>query len=350
MTEPRNLWPGLARGSITRKQTLIIMLTSSVSLLLACGGFVAYEVITFRQKTIENLSILADIVANNSAAALDFRNEKNAEENLATLRFDSSIEGAWILDRNGKIFAEFNNSEKPAVSWPLLGVDQHSFTSDTLMLQRPIKSDGKTIGSVCLRSNLAALYTRLWKYASIAGILLLASTLVAFVLSLRLQRVISKPVLDLVRTARTVALEKNYSIRVQKHSEDEIGTLIDGFNEMLRQIQERDSALQAGRDGLEKRVQERTGELQLEIVERRKAEQALWESEQLYAQIALNASDVLYVVHMDTGQVDWFGQIDRVLGYEEGRDRRFAVGYNMREDGWGMLAWPIPGRNREEED
>src|ERR1051325_1211860 len=85
-----------------------------------------------------------------------------------------------------------------------------------------------------------------------------------------------------------------------------------------RQIEERDAALQAARDDLEKRVGERTVELRQEIGERRKAEQALWESEQLYAQIALNASDVLYVVHMDTKQIDWFGQIDKALGYKEG--------------------------------
>ena len=77
MTELKNSWPGLARGSITRKQTLVIMLTSSVSLLLACAGFVAYEVITFRQKTIENLSILADIVANKSGKYSSWRASMN---------------------------------------------------------------------------------------------------------------------------------------------------------------------------------------------------------------------------------------------------------------------------------
>ena len=312
----------LRRGSITRKQTLVIMLTSCLSLLLACGGFVAYEVITFRQTMVENLSTLGDIVANNSTTAVDFNLQEGAEKNLAMLRSERSVEAAWILNKEGLVFAEYFSKTNRRTAAPLLAHGQHFFDKDALVMQRPIRHDGEIIGSVCLRSNLDAFYSRLRQYASIAGILLLASTLLALLLSLRLQRVISRPILSLAETARTVAQDRNYTVRAVKQSEDEIGTLIDGFNEMLRQIQERDAALQRARDGLEKRVEERTGELQMEIVERRKAEQALWESEQLYAQIALNASDVLYVVHLDTGQVDWFGQIDKVLGYEEGEFAR----------------------------
>jgi len=320
MSERTQFWRGLRQGSITRKQTLVIMLTSCVSLLLACGGFVAYELITFRRTMVENLSTLGDIVANNSTTAVDFGLQEGATNNLAMLRSERSIEAAWILNKDGRVFADyFRQSARPArQAAPLLADGQHLFTGDSLVIQRPIQQDHEVIGSVCLRSNLVAFYTRLRQYGTIAGILLLASALLAFLLSIRLQRVISRPILDLAQTARSVAQDKNYAVRATKHAEDEIGTLIDGFNDMLRQIQERDAALQAARDGLEKRVEERTGELQMEIVERRKAEQALWESEQLYAQIALNASDVLYVVHMDTGQVDWFGQIDNALGYEEG--------------------------------
>jgi PAS domain S-box-containing protein len=173
-----------------------------------------------------------------------------------------------------------------------------------------------------LESNLEALYLRLQQYACIAGILLLASTLVAFLLSSRLQRVLSRPILELAETVRVVAQEKDYSVRARPQNEDELGQLIDGFNEMLGQIQQRDAALQLAHDGLEKRVKERTHELQEQIKERKNAEEALWQSEQLYAQIALNASDVLYVVHSGPGRIDWFGQIDHVLGYEEGEFNR----------------------------
>ena len=311
------------RQSIRRKQMQVIMLTSCASLLLACGGFVAYEVITFRQAMVDNLTTMADIVANNSTVPLKFNIRKGAQDNLAMLRSERSVEAAWILTRDGQVFAELQSTNKGyRATLPLLARDHYMFTSDALVLQRPIKLDGDVLGAVCLRSNLTALYSRLWQYASIAGILLLASSLTAFLLSLRMQRVLSRPILELAETARIVAQERNYSVRAEKRSEDEIGLLYDGFNEMLVQIQQRDAALESARESLEKRVEERTGELQMEIVERRKAEQALWESEQLYAQIALNASDVLYVVHPENGKIDWFGQIDNALGYEDGRFAR----------------------------
>ncbi len=323
----------MRRTSIKRKQMLVIMLTSCVSLLLACGGFVAYEIITYRQTVVENLTVLGDILANNSAAAVQFNVRNNADETLALLASEKSIEAAWILNRDGSVFASYHSGRGATNSVAILASGQHFFDRDALLLQRPISWKGNVIGAVCLRSNLSAFDARLWRYASIAGILLLLSALVAFALTLALQRGMLRPILDLAELSRSVAADQNYSVRAEKHADDEIGTLFDGFNEMLRQIQERDVALQGARDGLERRVAERTGELQLEIVERRKAEQALWESEQLYAQIALNASDLLYVVHTQTGQIDWFGQIDGALGYNEGE-------YERTLDAWEMSIHP----------
>ncbi len=330
MTEKTQRRLRFGQASITRKQMVVIMLTSCMSLLLACGGFVAYELITFRSAMVDQLSTLADIVAHNSTAAVQYGVQKSAADNLAMLRSERSIEAAWIFTPGGKLFAEYQSRRRNPLAPPNLAIGDHYFTRDALVLERPIRLEDEVIGSVCLHSNLQALYSRLWQYASLAAILLLASSLLAFLLSLRFQRVMSKPILDLAETARAVAQDKNYSIRALKNSHDEIGTLIDGFNDMLRQIQERDAALQAARDGLEKRVAERTRELQQEIGERRRAERALWESEQLYAQIALNASDVLYVVHMATRQIDWFGQIDKALGYQEGEFERTCSVWEQR--------------------
>src|SRR5215218_3507934 len=97
------------RPSITRKQTLVIMLTSCVSLLLACAGFVAYEVITFRAGMVDSFSALGDIVANNSTAAVQFNVQKGAEENLVMLRSQRNIEAAWILTKDDTVFAEYHS-------------------------------------------------------------------------------------------------------------------------------------------------------------------------------------------------------------------------------------------------
>jgi len=129
-------------------------------------------------------------------------------------------------------------------------------------LARPIAYKGETIGVVYLESDMRALSSRLWRYAGIVGLVFLALLFVALGLSLQLQRLISDPILDLAQLARSVASEKNYSVRAAKQSNDELGQLVDGFNEMLGQIQTRDLALQSARDGLEKRVEERTRELE----------------------------------------------------------------------------------------
>jgi PAS domain S-box-containing protein len=68
-------------------------------------------------------------------------------------------------------------------------------------------------------------------------------------------RDITVPLQGLAGIARQIASGTgNYSVRVNKRRDDELGVLIDAFNEMLKQIQERDEAL-------EKRVADRTEEV-----------------------------------------------------------------------------------------
>src|SRR6185503_19564452 len=110
-------------------------------------------------------------------------------------------------------------------------------------------------------SDFSEIRERLHRLAWIVGAVMLVVILVAYFLAARLQRVISGPVSDLAAIVGRVAAEKDFSIRAQKRGDDELGRLIDGFNEMLGQIQGRDSALQAAHDSLERRVDERTASL-----------------------------------------------------------------------------------------
>src|SRR4030095_8353553 len=216
-------------ASIQRKQTLVIMLTSCVALVMACAGFITLEVITFRSAMVQNLSTLAGIIANNNTAALQYGDRKDAQETLTVRRGETSIEVVWILDSRRAAFAEYRRSGAPHLALPSLppGAD-HSFTGDSLILQTPVSHQGELIGYVCIESNLHALHARLRQYASIAGLLLIASALVALMISMRLQRLISRPILGLANMAHAVASGKaSFAARATKEKDDEIGQLID---------------------------------------------------------------------------------------------------------------------------
>ncbi|NVM21790.1 MAG: response regulator [Desulfobacterales bacterium] len=263
--------------SIRHKLQAIIMLTSTIVLLLASGVFVTNALITFRRSMIENLSTLAEVIGTNSTASLVFDDQNSAIETLAALEAEPHITSACIYTKDGEIFAKYSRMHGDAISVKSKGGEHHlrgsrresqkvieeghGFHGDYLDLFKRIILDGDMIGTVYLQSDLQGLYSRLRWYAVICAIVMLTSMFVAYLLSSRFQRLISKPILHLVQAMKVVSEEKNYSIRVKKQGNDELGVLFDGFNEMLSQIHVRDRELRQHREHLEERVARRTAEL-----------------------------------------------------------------------------------------
>jgi PAS domain S-box-containing protein len=300
--------------SIRQKQILIIMLTTGVALLLACATFVSFETVHFRRDMVQNLSTLAKIIGNNSVAALDFNDPQAAGETLSGLTAQSNIIGACVYSKSGNIFAQYDRPSAGARFRPPSKPQAagHLFGQESLALIEPINSKGDVIGAIYLESDMRGLQSKLTQFAAITAAVFLLTLLVAFLLSAQLQRLISEPILELVRTARAVAQDKDYSVRVVNRRTDEIGVLMDGFNEMLTQIQHRDAALQSGRDGLEARVAERTAELATsnealltENAARKQTEKALSESDEKFRQLAENISDVFWITSPDMQQVHY---------------------------------------------
>jgi signal transduction histidine kinase len=248
--------------SLRRKQTLIMMLTSSVVLLLACAAFIAYDTVTFRRELAERVTILADAIGNNCAAAIDFNDPKTAGDTLAALRADDNIVSACVYARDGRMFAAYQRDATSTFAPPAVQSTGQEFTGDEFHLFRAIHQQGEVVGTIFVASDLQDISARLMSYVQIVGVVFLTSLLAAVLLASRLQRLVSDPILHLAQAARTVAHDKNYSVRATKQSNDEIGQLVDGFNEMLGQIQARDTALQSARDNLETRVEDRTRELE----------------------------------------------------------------------------------------
>jgi signal transduction histidine kinase/DNA-binding LytR/AlgR family response regulator len=249
--------------TIKQKLTLITMASSVVALLLVAVAFLTYEHFAFRQTMVRDLFTQAEIIGNQSTAALTYDDKNNAGDILRALNAEKNIVAAGLYKQNGDLFASYfvperNNSQ---LMPQRAGPDGWLFSGDFLVLFHPIKMNGETIGTIYLKSDLTELHTRLGRYAAIFALFTLVSLAATCLLASRLQRIISRPISHLAETAKTVSAEKNYSIRAQKESPDELGQLIDGFNEMLAQIQKRDDALLLARDGLEKRVEERTRDL-----------------------------------------------------------------------------------------
>ena len=271
--------------SIKRKLTWLIMIASGAALLLVAAGFVTYELLTRRQNMTRDLSTLAEVIANESTAAVSFDDTNRCAEILSALRAKKNIVAAALYNESGELLAQYSPASATPDAFPTrLEANGARFESDHLVAFYEIHLEGKRIGTLYLKSNLKELNERLKRYATIVLLILLVSSIATYFLSSFLQRIISKPIFHLVATAKAVSTGKKYSVRATKHGEDELGQLIDGFNEMLGQIQTRDAALQESNNELEKRVEARTHDLRAEIQERQRAEGSL---QQQFTRISL---------------------------------------------------------------
>ena len=142
---------------------------------------------------------------------------------------------------------------------------------------------------------------------------MVVSLLGAFLLSSKLQKTISSPILHLSSLANRVSTEKNYALRATNESQDELGKLINQFNDMLSQVQDRDIALQEAHHELEEKVRERTHDLENEIQIRRKSESALRDSEERLRSILDHATAVVYMKDIDLRYVLVNRQFEKVF-------------------------------------
>lgn len=256
----------LRDASIKRKLTIITMTICTVALFLATASFIGHELISFRKTLTEKVQTLADVIGNNTQASLSFSDRKSAEETLRALRAEPHILSAHLYGKDGTLFASYIRDDirdhKKHDGHEVKQLNNYStFEKDYLELSRVVIFDKETVGMLCLRSDLSEVNSRLQRYAGIALIVLFLSSLVAFVLSSRLQRLISRPILALTKAMKTVSQDRDYSIRARKENNDELGILTEGFNEMLLQIQTREEKLIHHREELERKVSLRTAEL-----------------------------------------------------------------------------------------
>lgn len=244
--------------SIRRRLMLVILLTTTVSLLVVAVALVTYELRTYERSWASDLLTQADILARASAPALAFDDPGAARENLALLKARPQILAAAIYSANGKVFATYAPSERPPQLPALPGADGYQVTGDQIALFHRIVENNEILGTVYVRATYG-LFDRLTGYVGILAGVLLLSFVVAVLMSAWLQAAITKPILAITQVAHQVMEHRDFSLRVAKTTDDEIGYLVDAFNDMLAEIGRRAAALEASNLSLQHEMAERRG-------------------------------------------------------------------------------------------
>src|SRR5690242_6897756 len=247
--------------SIGSKLTAIIMITSCAAILLACTAVAVYDLIDFRSDLSNELATLADVVGANCTAPLVFNDPRSAEDVMSAMQAEKHVRAAWVYTRDGAPFAGYVRSGTSKFVPPTLLPEGAYFTNTSVEEFRRIRYRNEDVGTVYINSDLSEATQRLRRYSVIVLVVVIGCSILAYLLALRLQRLVSAPILELARVAHTVSDEKNFSLRATQVGHDELGSLVHTFNNMLSEIQARDQELQRHREHLEDEVARRTSEL-----------------------------------------------------------------------------------------
>ncbi len=265
---------------IERKLRVVIAVPALTACAIALVIHVASSVLHVRDDMRRRATRIARVTGVHVIEALQAGDDKAATAALDALREEPMVNGVDVSLPDGRALASYRRAPNGtgeaqidpgarrivAESAPPADFDaRHGPDLDLqgahLILTAAAVRDGKIVGVVHIISPLAAIYPDWLAFTMTAVAAMAAAALGSYWVAARLQLQISGPIVNLVQTMQRVSLEEDYTLRVERCSQDEIGALIDGFNQMLSQIRQRDSRLERYRQFLEQQVSERTENL-----------------------------------------------------------------------------------------
>ncbi|MES2280185.1 MAG: ATP-binding protein [Pseudomonadota bacterium] len=296
-------------NSIRRKLNFILGLTTTFALLMAGLGLVIFDQRSQRQSLIDDILTQADIVGLSSSSALAFDDPKVAAENLRVLQAKPNVSAAALFDAKGNLFATFQPKNRSGKDIPpLVSGTSTQIAGDWAEVWRPVRSNGDLVGTIYLQVN-HDLFSRLAGYLGVLFVILTSSLAAALLLSNRLQAALLQPVLTVSNVARQILEQRDFTLRAEKTSEDEIGALADVFNAMLDELGTRAATLE-------------------------KANRALRDSDDRYQLAVRGSTASLWDWDMEAGTTFYSPQFKALLGYThvEFPDLPDSLGNVMHEE------------------
>ncbi len=337
----------MQRIAIRYKLMLIIMMTCITALLLAGVMQILYGRTKHYEQAVRNISCYAEIIGDNCKASLAFDDAVDAKETLHSLRAEPSIVFACLYDRHNEVLAKYESREEPnEFTIPECRADEYRFEQNYLKVFRQISDDNSLLGTLYLQLDLSRTKAEILAAMRTGVCAILIALFMAYLISSRLQKIISSPILSLAGVAKVVSEKKDYSQRAVKTSNDEFGVFVDAFNEMLEQIQNRNLELVDAKTHLETKVSERTAELSCtnaklkeEVAQRTAAEESLKNMNDKLAQSNRQLQEFTYIASHDlrepTRKITAFGQL-----LEE------SLSGKLDDDDQENLEFMIDGANR----
>lgn len=278
--------------SIKWKLVQIIIYISATCLLLSAAGLLLQNRLQFERDLQQSLAIIAGVLAENSKAALAFNDPAAANEVLSALRVHPHITQAMVFDQNQKIFARYSRGQSADPPAP----DSDEWFPAFITVSTPIVHQNQRLGQLQLVGD-----TLEWR-ENVVGFLTFTLSLMILVLiaatwaAVKTQRILTQPISSLLDTMSQVTASKHYSLRARRHGNDELGRLVDGFNDMLGEIESRDQELSAAQADLERKITE----LDQEIRQRVQAQDALQAREHDYRLLFEESPLPMWIVNWDS--------------------------------------------------
>jgi two-component system sensor histidine kinase/response regulator len=271
-----------------------MMLVSLIAITFVSLAIFLYQRAWQSQEMVRRFSDLAGVVGLNSVAAMTFKDPQAAVVTLKALAGEDEFISATLFNQEGRIFAHYAKqkerdslegnipfSEAEGGKKILIPLTPGSrFTLNRLIVWRPVNFEGEIIGVVLPEAGLHQLKASLWGGIKITLLTMFLVLFGTYPISLLLQKTLSRPILNLAQTMTAISQQQDYRVRAVKERDDELGDLIDCFNNMLAQIERRDEQLAGHREHLEEEVARRTAELSRMNRELEQALQEIQESEQ----------------------------------------------------------------------
>lgn len=239
--------------SIKNKLVGIILLAVLLAVSVGFTTVIVINLGSLKQDLVNNVLMNATLVSEYCVVPLTFENEVALAKSLQTLGSIPFIESGCIFDSDNKLLATFERGHSRHDPPPLDQGDIWYFEDDYLNVIRSIVHNDRELGKLHLRASTDLLSEKIGIYLRTMIGIALGLIILSYFFALKLQSIISKPILSLAAVTRRITENEDYSLRVHAQRSDEVGELYTGFNNMLEHVSQREQERDKARQALEYR-------------------------------------------------------------------------------------------------